>query len=124
MFKSGPVYIPGSLFNSLTSFLPGRSYWVYLTAPVTLVIPGGMLSDATSTFDAGAGWVQVAYWRADGAAPADAFFCMDGLYDVIVDGAGRVYIPGSLFNSLSQIHRSGGYFLHLTGGAVIRYNCP
>ena len=119
----GTVYVPDSPFNTLTSLLPGRSYWVYLTAPVLLEIPGLKLSDVTSTLQLEAGWVSVAYWGTDGAEPATAFACIAGLYDVVLDGMGRVYIPGSPFNTLLTARQSDGYYLHITGPGVLTYSC-
>ena len=120
----GKVYTPGSSeFNTLRGLLPGLAYWIYMKEDTTVTIPGRLLLPA-SNLTLPTGWVQVAYWGEDGKSPAGAFRCFDGLYDVVSDGLGRVYIPGSPFNTLITIHKAEGYYIHMTGKGVLKYDCP
>ncbi len=120
----GKVYVDGSPFNNLKTLLPGFAYWVYANADSTLTLPGSMLAPTETLELPNAGWNQVAYWGIDGLAPGDAFRCIDGLYDVITDPNGKVYIPTSPFNTLNSVNHIDGYYLHTTGPATLTYGCP
>ncbi len=121
---AGRIHIEGSPFNNLSSLRPGWAYWIFLNADATLTLPGPALQAGETLSLPGAGWYQAAYWGADGLDPASAFRCINGSYDVIADGNGRVHIPGSPFNSLTTVNRFDGYFLHMTGAATLTYGCP
>ncbi len=120
----GKVYADGSPFNNLKTLLPGWAYWVYANADSTLTLPGSMLAPTETLELPTAGWHQVSYWGTDGLAPGDAFRCIDGLYDVITDPNGKVYIPTSPFNNLNSVNHIDGYYLHTTGPATLTYGCP
>jgi hypothetical protein len=118
----GKVYVPDSPFNTLKNLLPGSAYWIYMNIDKTITLPGSVLS-STSTLQLPDGWVQVAYWGEDGLPPGEAFSCIAGLYDVIVDGKGRVYVPNSPFNTLTAVYRTDGYFIHTIGSGTLQYDC-
>jgi hypothetical protein len=118
----GKVYISESDYNNLTNLLPGWAYWKYVNEDRTITLPGYVL-EPSSSLDLTEGWKQVAYWGEDGLAPEDAFKCIDGKYDVIVNGDGKVYIIGSRFNTLGGIYQSEGYFIHMTESATLKYDC-
>ncbi len=123
----GRVYVPGSPFNTLKSLLPGMAYWIYMGEDGTVNMPGNMLKPS-SGLSLTNGWVQTGYWGADGVSPKDAFGCIDGLYDVVADGKGNVYVPNSPFNTLNSIHQVEGYFIHAnyvhtTSTVTLKYDC-
>ena len=119
---NGKVYAPGSPFNTLGSLLCGRAYWIYVNQDVTITIPGNILPPSSS-LPMPTGWMDVAYWGVDGLPPQDAFKCIDGLYDVITDGPGRVY-SGSIFDTLKDVYQRNGYYIHMTGTGTLKYDCP
>ena len=119
----GVVYTPGSPFNSLKKLLPGKGYWLYVPGDKTLTVPGASLA-VTDELPLSQGWSQIGYWGADAADPAAGFGCVNGLYDVIVDEAGKVFVAGSPFNTLKSLQKNKGYFIHTTAPATLRYQCP
>ncbi len=118
----GKVYVSDSPFNTLNSLLPGWSYWIYMNKNATVFLYGKVLSPLSSLTLPGK-WVQSAYWGEDNLRPEEAFRCIDGLYDAIVDGRGRVHAPESPFNTLDEIRRSDGYFIHMVKEGTLRYDC-
>lgn len=119
----GKVHIPGSPFNTLKKLLPDRAYWIYVNQDITITLPGNKLSKAaTSTLEAG--WVQVGYRGDDGLNPGDAFRCVEGNYNMVVSGKGRLYVKGFPFNNLTSLHQGQGYFIYMTTRGTLTYDCP
>jgi PKD repeat protein len=119
----GVVYMPGSPFNTLKKALPGKGYWIYTPSDKTITVPGSALSP-TDQLPLSSGWTQIAYWGTDGVAPATGFVCINGLYDILVDETGKVYMSGSPFNTLKTLQKNKGYFIHTTAPAMLVYQCP
>ena len=119
----GVVYTPGSPFNTLKKLLPGKGYWLYVPGDKTITVPGSPLA-VTDQLPLNQGWTQIGYWGTDGAAPATGFGCISGQYDVVVDEGGKVYVAGSPFNTLKNLQKNRGYFIHTTAPATLRYQCP
>ncbi len=119
----GVVYSPGSPFNTLKKLLPGKGYWLYVPSDKVLTIPGAGLA-ATDELTLNQGWTQIGYWGTDGATPAAGFGCISGLYDVVVDEAGKVFVAGSPFNTLKNLQKNKGYFIHTMASETLRYQCP
>lgn len=119
----GKVHIPASPFNTLKKLLPDRAYWIYVNQGITITLPGKKLSkSATSTLKAG--WVQVGYRGDEGLTPANALRCIDGNYDMVVSGKGKLYIKNFPYNSLNALHQSQGYFVNMTTNGTLTYDCP
>jgi hypothetical protein len=118
----GVVYMPGSPFNTLKKALPGKAYWIYTPSDKTITVPGSALSP-TDQLQLSSGWNQIAYWGTDGVAPATGFNCINGLYDILVDESGKVYMSGSPFNTLKTLQKNKGYFIHTTAPATLVYQC-
>ncbi|NIQ33007.1 MAG: hypothetical protein GTN80_05120, partial [Nitrososphaeria archaeon] len=115
----GKVYAPDSPFNTLESLQCGKAYWIYMNQDVTITLPGSLLS-TSSSLQVQHGWGQVGYWGVDELTCEEAFRCIDGYYDVIVNGEGKVYAPGSPFNTLDKIYQVDGYFIHTLGTGALR----
>jgi uncharacterized repeat protein (TIGR02543 family) len=118
----GVVYMPGSPFNTLKKTLPGKAYWIYTPSDKTITVPGSTLLP-TDQLQLNSGWNQIAYWGTDGVAPATGFNCINGLYDILVDETGKVYMSGSPFNTLKTLQKNKGYFIHTTAPATLVYQC-
>jgi M6 family metalloprotease-like protein/uncharacterized repeat protein (TIGR02543 family) len=118
----GVVYMPGSPFNTLKKTLPGKAYWIYTPSDKTITVPGSTLLP-TDQLQLNSGWNQIAYWGTDGVAPATGFNCINGLYDILVDETGKVYMSGSPFNTLKTLQKYKGYFIHTTAQANLVYQC-
>ncbi len=84
----------------------------------------GVLLLASSSLAMQNGWGQVGYWGVDELTCEEAFRCIGGDYDVIVNGEGKVYVPGSPFNTLDTINQEDGYFIYTPETGVLRYDCP
>ena len=118
----GVVYTPGSPFNTLKKLLPGKGYWLYTPVAKTVTVPGAALA-VTDQLSLNLGWTQIGYWGTDGAAPATGLSCISGQYDVIVDEAGKVYVTGSPFNTLKNMQKNKGYFIHATTPTTLKFQC-
>ncbi|MBI4826853.1 MAG: choice-of-anchor D domain-containing protein [Nitrospirae bacterium] len=119
----GKVHIPGSPFNTLKKLLPDRAYWIYANQDIVITLPGEKLSKAaTSTLTAG--WVQVGYRGDEGLNPADALRCIDGNYNIVVSGKGKLFIKGFPYNNLNSLHQGQGYFMYMTTTGTLTYDCP
>ena len=120
----GSVFLAGSPFNTLKNILPGMAYWVYVPSDTVVNLPGTALNLTQQIPLPTAGWAQVGYWGTDAVTPALGFACMSGAFDTVVDEAGKVYIPGSPFNTLKALTQNKGYFIHTTAPTTLRYQCP
>ncbi len=119
---NGKVYVPDSPFNTLKSLLPGLAYWIYMSEDGKITMPGNIL-EPSSSLSLTSGWMQIGYWGEDGLSPEDAFRCIDGQYDVVVNGKGNVYVPNSPFNTLKSIYQVEGYYIHTTSAVTLKYDC-
>jgi sugar lactone lactonase YvrE len=119
----GKVHVPGSPFNTLKSFLPGRAYWIAATQDITIALSGEVVS-SSATSSLPVGWSQVAYNGNEGLDPEAAMSCIDGSYDLIVDGNSKIHFAGLPFGNLVSMHQSKGYFVHMTAEGTLTYNCP
>lgn len=119
----GKVHIPGSPFNTLKKLLPDRAYWIYANQDILITLPGNKISKAaTSTL--AAGWVQVGYRGDEGLNPADALRCIEGNYNIVVSGKGKLFIKGFPYNNLTSLHQGQGYFIYMTTTGTLTYDCP
>ena len=118
----GVVHTPGSPFNTLKKLLPGKGYWLYTPVAKTVTVPGAALA-VTDQLSLNLGWTQIGYWGTDGAAPATGLSCISGQYDVIVDEAGKVYVTGSPFNTLKNMQKNKGCFIHTTTPTTLKFQC-
>jgi hypothetical protein len=67
---------------------------------------------------------MIGYRGVEGAGPSDALRCIEGNYDLVVSGEGKIYFTGFPYNSLDSLHQGKGYFVHMTTEGTLTYDCP
>ncbi len=122
-FSGGATFFdPDGLpfLNTLTSLVPGRGYWVKVSAAVDITISGPALPDdePMSLTD---GWNLVGYWKSQTRAPSDVFASLitaDRLdYVTGFSGGATFFNPTGLpfLNTLTVLQSGRGYWVKVDG---------
>lgn len=117
-------YYPGlGSQNTLKQMLARRGYWVKVSAQTTLSITGPALTNGPIPLCQG--WNLIAFTGASATDLATALASIAGQYTAVLgfdQGAQSWYaqLPSSM-NNLGQLEPRHGYWLYMTGDAILRF---
>ena len=118
------TYIPGFAFNDLETFDPTLGYWVKLTGPGTVAVPGRRVH-SPKPLPLNEGWNLTTYLPENPRTVTKALQTIEGLYEVVsgYDDGAQVFVPGlGDFNDLDTLQNGFSYWVRMANGAVLYYD--
>jgi len=117
------TFVPGlpSIYNTLHSIEPGRSYWLRTTGtPPASMVVNGTPAAADTPLALHVGWNWPGYLPQASHPVTEALASIAGLYDK-VDSATQTFIPGSPASTLTQMEPGAGYLIRMTAAGTLIY---
>ena len=117
-------YVVGAppFVNTLTDLSPGMGYWIYMSAPATLIVQGSQPS--TTQIQLRAGTNLVGYPSSTPRGVVEALSSIAGRYTKVfgyIGGQWKQYIVGAppFVNTLTQLEAGHGYWIYTSEACTL-----